>query len=279
MHEVAAHLKYSKMPTLPEHLKHAYASLVEQEVDEVVAAELTQRVYRTLGEDHLNNKESVDDCLLNEIALMFPLVPADTITKRPKVVALVGPTGVGKTTTIAKLATVSKLVNRQDVALISADTYRIGAIEQLRTFAAIADIPMEVVYKPSEMKTALAKFREKDIVFIDTVGRSQRVKKEITELARFVNAANPQEVHLVLSASSSTRVVREVIANFRPTAPNRVIFSKLDEAVTFGQLLNIAQSTGLPVSFLTTGQSVPDDISVADNMQVAKMVYTGEFHV
>ncbi len=278
MHEVASHLKYAKMPSLPEHLKHAYMSLIEQDVEEGFAAELTQRVYRKLGEDFINNRQKVTECLLNEMSALFKQMPSDSSRKKQKVVALVGPTGVGKTTTIAKLAAISKLMEKKEVALISADTYRIGAIEQLRTFAAIADIPMEIVYQPREMKTALAKFKSRDIVFIDTVGRSPRAKKEIAELARFIGEANPQEVHLVLSASMNNRALKEVTENFRVTAPNRIIFSKMDEAVTFGQVLNIAHATGLPVSFLTTGQSVPDDISVASNMQLARMVYTGEVH-
>lgn len=274
--EVAVHLKYSRMPTLPEHLKQAYATLVEQDVDEQLAAELTQRVYRKLGEDHLSNKIEVEKCLLSEMSLIFKAVQGDVSTKAAKIIALVGPTGVGKTTTIAKLAAIHKLIHKQNVALISADTYRIGAIEQLRTFAAIADIPMEVVYKPADMKAALATFEDKDVVFIDTVGRSQRVKKEIAELAKFVSAAHPHEVHLVLSASTSNRALGEVVENFRCVAPNRIIFTKLDEAVAFGQMLNVAHNYDLPISYITAGQNVPDDIKMASNVHLAHMVYTGE---
>jgi flagellar biosynthesis protein FlhF len=274
--EVAVHLKHSKMPALPEHLKNAYTRLVEQDVDEGLAADLTQRVYRKLGEDLLSNKARVDAAIVEEISMLLKPMPAELITRKRKVIALVGPTGVGKTTTIAKLAAIYKLIYKKQVALISADTYRIGAIEQLKTFAAIADIPMEVVYKPTEMKTALAAYKEKDVVFIDTVGRSQRMKKDIAELGKFVSAAQPDEVHLVLSASTGGRALSEIIQNFKCVSPNRLIFSKLDEAVVFGQIANIAHQYGLPISHITTGQSVPDDIKVADNMQVATMVYTGE---
>jgi flagellar biosynthesis protein FlhF len=275
--EVAIHLKYNRMPTLPEHLKNAYANLVEQDVDEGLAAELAQKVYRKLGEDLLGHKSEVQKCMLNAMADVFKTHQPEAATRKAKVIALVGPTGVGKTTTIAKLAAIHKLIHKQNVALISADTYRIGAIEQLKTFAAIADIPMEVAYKPSEMKGALHAFKDKDIIFVDTVGRSQRVRKEIAELGRFVSAANPREVHLVLSASANRKALEEILTNFKPAGPNRIIFSKLDEAATFGQLLNIAHSSKLPISYVTTGQSVPDDITMASNVHLAELVYTGEF--
>ncbi len=274
--EVAVHLKYNKMPALPEHLKNAYTQLVEQEVDEVLAAELTQRVYRKLGEDLLANKARIDEAMVSEIAAIFKPLPTDSAGRRRKVIALVGPTGVGKTTTIAKLAAIHKLMHNRQVALISADTYRIGAIEQLKTFAAIADIPMSVAYKPSEVKSAVAAFKDKDVIFIDTVGRSQRMKKDIVELEKFVSAAQPDETHLVVSASTARRALSEIIQNFKNVSPNRLIFSKIDEAVVFGQIANIAHQFGLPLSHFTTGQSVPDDIKVADIMQVASMVYTGE---
>lgn len=274
--EIAVHLKHTRMPALPEHLKNAYTTLVEHDVDESLAAELTQSVYRKLGEDLLGNKKEVEQCLLKDLASIFVPIPPSVPAKKQKIIALVGPTGVGKTTTIAKLAAIHKLMYKQDVALISADTYRIGAIEQLKTFAAIADIPIEVVYKPSEMKTALTTFEDKDVVFVDTVGRSQRAKNEIAELGDFVSAINPHEVHLVLSVTTESRALNEAVENFRAVVPNRLIFSKLDEAVAFGQMLNIAHKYSLPISYITTGQNVPEDITMASNVQLASMTYTGD---
>jgi flagellar biosynthesis protein FlhF len=276
VNEVAIHLKYNKMPALPEHLKNAYTRLIEQDVDEKLAAEVTQKVYRALGEDVLGNKHRVDEAMITEIASLFPPLTKEPSKLKRKVVALVGPTGVGKTTTIAKLAAIHKLMYKQNVALITADTYRIGAIEQLKTFAAIADIPMEVVYAPSEMKRALVAYKGKDTVFIDTVGRSQRMKKDIVELSKFISAAQPDEVHLVLSASTGRRTLSEITENFSSIGPTRLIFSKTDEVGVYGQLANIAHQSRIPISHITTGQSVPDDIKVADNMQLAKMVFTGE---
>lgn len=277
LREISDHLKYSKMPVLPDPLRTIYENLIAQDVDEKLAGDIVQRVYGRLSEEQYAARTLVEGHIIQEMTSMIAgLDTAKRNTRRKsKIVALVGPTGVGKTTTIAKLASIQKLMEHQNVGLISVDTYRIGAIEQLRTFAAIADIQMEVVYKPTEMQTALRKLRGKDVIFIDTVGRSQRVKKELTELRRFVAAANPDEVHLVMSASTNLRTMFDVVSKFMTMEPNRLIFSKLDEAVAFGPLLSVTNRCRIPVSYATTGQDVPDDIIAIDARQFATMVYTG----
>ena len=276
LRDIAEQLKYSRMPVLPESLKKAYATLVEHEVDEQLAADLVQSVYARLSGEQLANRQITDASLLSAMASIVKMVEqSKSRRKNTRVIVLVGPTGVGKTTTIAKLAAINKLIHRLDVALVSADTYRIGAIEQLRTFATIAEMPMEVAYQPSEIASALRKFRDKDMVFIDTVGRSQRSRKELNDLAKFVNAANPDEIHLVLNASTSLKTSCDVIEQFKAVKPDRLLFSKLDEAATLGPLLTILNRHHMPVSYLTTGQAVHDDIIAVDPTQFARMVYTG----
>jgi flagellar biosynthesis protein FlhF len=275
--DIANELRYKHTIALPDHLRRAYATLVDNDVSEPLAAELMQSVYKSVPTIQLERKDVVDRQILDTIARLVKTgTTGKAKSRRPKVVALVGPTGVGKTTTIAKLAAIQKLVNQLNVGLITADTYRIGAIEQLRTFAAIADIPMEVVYRPAEMGAALKKFSGKDIVFIDTVGRNQRSKKDLAELRKFIDAARPDEVHLVLSASTSTKGLADVVDKFKALHPDHVIFSKIDEAVTFGPLFNIAQKHNVHISYLTTGQAVPDDILPADGIKFASLVYDGE---
>lgn len=273
---IAVHLKYSKLPAVPEHLQEAYLTLVGQAVQEQLAADLVQTVHSQCNGEHLRNKQEVEKHILAAIASIVKT--ADTTKpkkKKTKVVALVGPTGVGKTTTIAKLAAVEKLFHHLDVALVTSDTYRIGAIEQLRTFAALAHIPLEIVYKPTEMRVAFRKLQGKDIIFLDTVGRSQRRDKELSELRKFVEAAEPDEIHLVLNASAAAQTLTDVVDRFRVVGPNRFLFSKLDEAVTFGPLLNIVHQYRVPLSYFTTGQVVPDDIVTADSNKMATLVYTG----
>lgn len=201
--------------------------------------------------------------------------PCSTERSGPGSLLSSGRQGWGKTTTIAKLAAIGKLVEHKNIALLSADTYRIGAIEQLKTFAAIADIPMEVVYKQSEIAPALARFRGKDTIFIDTVGRSQRGKKDLADLQKFLTAAQPDEVHLVLSASTNAITMADVIERFGLLKPNRLIFSKLDEAAALGSLVSVLRRHTIPISYVTVGQGVPDDIMAADPRKIATMVYSG----
>lgn len=274
---IVEHLKYSRMPALPDALQNAYSRLVQHDVDERLAADIIQDVYTHVSQDQMTNAPFLEKQLLTTIAGIIPTANGGkSRRKKTRVIALIGPTGVGKTTTIAKLAAINKLMNGLDVGLISADTYRIGAIEQLRTFAGIADIPMDVVYKPADMGPALRKFRGKDMIFIDTVGRSQRSKKDLQDLAKFVSAADPDETHLVLNASTNVKTCEEIIDQFKIVKPNRLIFSKLDEAVTYGPMLSIIHRHHLPLSYVTTGQAVPDDIRRVEAPQLAAMVYTGE---
>jgi flagellar biosynthesis protein FlhF len=274
--QIADHLKYAKMPALPVHLQQAFINLVNNEVEETIAADIIQAVYGRLNEDQLEEKETVEKGLLAEIAKYFHTTPIPKEkTKRVRVVALVGPTGVGKTTTIAKLAAIHKLLHHQNVGLITADTYRIGAIEQLRTFAGIADIPMQVVYKPTEIPEALKTFRKKDIVFIDTVGRSQHAKKELAELRRYLDAAAPDEIHLVLNASSGRNTLLDVVERFKTFKPNRLLVTKIDEALSLGGLLSVVKKYDLPISYLTTGQVVPDDITAVEPIRLAGMINNG----
>jgi flagellar biosynthesis protein FlhF len=134
---------------------------------------------------------------------------------------------------------------------------------------------MEVVYKPSELTAALKKFRKKEIVFIDTVGRSPRAKKELTELKKFVDAAEPDETHLVLNVSSNANVLADAVDRFAIMKPNRMIFTKVDESLMLGSILGILRRSRLPISYVTTGQTVPDDIVPADANRMASMIYHG----
>ncbi len=278
IHQVADFLKYSRMPALPETFKALLKQLVDNDVNEDLAKAIVQTVYSHTNATDYKKADIVRRNLLNLVQRMIKVGrPLEQVTRLPYVVALVGPTGVGKTTTIAKIAANLKLFYNRKVALVSADTYRIAAIEQLQTFANIANIPMSVAYSPQEIREAVHRYREKDIILIDTVGRSQKHDQHLRELQKFVDAANPDEVHLVLSLTSSLRTLLDVVKRFQLLRPNRLIFSKLDEASQTGNIINVLYKHPLPVSYLTTGQTVPNDIVSADKGLLANLILKGDF--
>ena len=185
-----------------------------------------------------------------------------------RVVALVGPTGVGKTTTIAKLAAGFRIEARRRVGMVTIDTFRIAAVQQLKAYAEIMDLPMQVVERPEQMSEALDHLGDVDLVLIDTAGRSPRSDARIEQLVDLLRTAQPDETHLVLSATSSPSTIQSVLSGFAPVRPTAAILTKLDEAShTAGILSAIVPSesySGIPISYLTNGQQVPDDIAVAD---------------
>lgn len=189
-----------------------------------------------------------------------------------RVIALVGPTGVGKTTTLAKLAARFTLEHGKKVALVTADTYRIGAVEQLRTYARIMGIPLEIGLSPEEVSAGVQKHADKDIVLIDTVGRSQRNEEHLAELKTFVDAAKPTDTYLVVAASLSNSIQREVVDKFTAFSPTSLVMTKLDESEEYGGLVNLPLKTGLGISCITAGQNVPQDIDFADAGIIARLV-------
>lgn len=185
-----------------------------------------------------------------------------------RVVALVGPTGVGKTTTVAKLAAGFRIEARRRVGLVTIDTFRIAAVQQLKAYAEIMDLPMEVVENPGQMRPALDRLGDVDLVLIDTAGRSPRSDARIDQLVELLRSAQPDETHLVLSATSSASVIKTALQGFAPVRPTSTILTKLDEAPHTAAVLSAIAATdhfpGVAVSYITNGQQVPDDIAMAD---------------
>ncbi len=184
-----------------------------------------------------------------------------TIPKLEGKIVLVGPTGVGKTTTIAKLAGRLALVEKKKVGLVTVDTYRIGAVEQLKTYADIMNIPFKVVYNMKDMENAIESMSDCEVVLIDTTGRSSKNKMQISELRTFVEKADTKNIHLVLSSTTKNKDIKYIIEGYQILHYNSIIVTKLDETSTYGSILNILETTQLPLSFVTTGQNVPDDLS------------------
>ncbi|MCE9607363.1 MAG: flagellar biosynthesis protein FlhF [Planctomycetia bacterium] len=258
---------------LPETLFRLYTDLIEAEVSDEVARELVERVRRdaSAGEvdDPLMVKARLSRMIEEEIAVSGPI---QLDSGRRKLVALVGPTGVGKTTTIAKLAANFRLRDKKRVGLITVDTFRIAAVEQLRTYADIIDLPMHVVSTPREMRDAVNSLSSMDLVLLDTAGRSPHDDVKIQELKSFLVEAAADEVHLVLSATASASSLEKMARQFATVGTTHLLLTKLDETASLGNLLPLVRASRLPLSYLTDGQSVPDDISPADASRLSRVV-------
>lgn len=258
---------------VPSELFDVYTRLIDADIEDALARDLVFRLRDTCSPEQLSNPTA-------SLAMLTGMVEADlkcaspiraTVGRR-KVVALVGPTGVGKTTTIAKLAANFRLRDGIKMGLVTVDTYRIAAVEQLRTYAEIIDLPMKVVTSPQDMRRALDELTGLDLVLIDTAGRSPRDDLKIQELKSLLSEATIDEVHLVMSLTASVRGIQMTAEQFKPVNPTAMVLTKLDEAAGMGSLLSVSRQVALPISYVTTGQDVPDDIEPANASRLARLV-------
>ena len=256
---------------LPATLFQLYNDLIESEVDDRFARELIEEVQRHSTPAELSSKQRVVEKTSSILVGRIDTVPQINTHQGRRVVALIGPTGVGKTTTIAKLAANLRLRDKLRVGLITVDTYRIAAVEQLRAYAQIIDLPMEVVTTPREMRNAVTKLSELDVVLIDTAGRSSHDEIQIQELKSMLSEAHTDEVQLVLSSVASARHLTRLVDHFGVSNPTSLLLTKLDEATNYGHLLPILCGR-LPVSYTTHGQNVPDDIQPANPQRLVESI-------
>ena len=254
--------------------------LVENEVTPEYAEQIISEVGTSL------KKETVIDSILAAVYQKIVLKlgePENIILNKdkPVVAFFAGPTGVGKTTTIAKIASTFKLTNQARVALITSDTYRIAAVEQLTTYASILSVPIKVVYTPLEMKEAIDEFADYDLILVDTAGRSHKNLDQCNELLDLYNAIKQSDTEtelipfLVLSATTRLKDMRSIIEVHKALGELRLIFTKLDETGCVGDILNIVMYSKLPVAYTTFGQNVPEDIKKLDAQAIAKQLLGG----
>jgi flagellar biosynthesis protein FlhF len=258
---------------LPDTLFRLFTDLIEADLSEEAARGLVEKVRTEAPDAELADpvllKTRVVRLVESDVAVAGPIAVAPG---RRRLVALVGPTGVGKTTTIAKLAANFRLKQKRNVGLITVDTYRIAAVEQLRTYADIIDLPMQVVSTPRDMREAVKRMSGMELILMDTAGRSPKDDIRIQELKAFLAEAGADEVHLVLSSVAGARTLEQTAERFAAVSTTSLIFTKLDEATGFGNLLPVLRSCRLPLSYLTNGQNVPDDIESARVDRVARLI-------
>ncbi|TDQ39665.1 flagellar biosynthesis protein FlhF [Aureibacillus halotolerans] len=199
-------------------------------------------------------------------------IPHGPAKLQHKIVVLVGPTGVGKTTTLAKLAADATVNQKQSVGFITFDTYRIGAIEQLKTYGEILDAPVMVAYSPEDVTQALEKLKDKDKVFIDTAGRNYREEGFVEELSRMLPDEKECVTYLVLSLTSKHDDMEQIYQNFRKIPINRFIFTKKDETSSYGAMFNMVDKHQLGVAYVTMGQDVPEDIVSSSTKSITNLL-------
>jgi flagellar biosynthesis protein FlhF len=191
----------------------------------------------------------------------------------PKKVALVGPTGVGKTTTIAKITAEYALRRGHKVALVSLDTYRLGAIDQLRIYGEIMEVPFEVAGSKEDLRRIVDSHSDKDLILIDTTGRSHQDKGYSGQLKEVFDEVGGVEIHLVLSVTAQENLFNATYHQFSPIGVDRVLFTKLDEGLSFGSLFNFSVRNRLPISYFTSGQRVPEDLEAARSERVISLIF------
>lgn len=249
-----------------------YEQLTENEVDERLADQLVAELLES-GRD-FSLEEGLNMVYRRLVKELSDIRPIRLENGRPRPVFFIGSTGVGKTTTIAKLASLFTLEKKCKVALITADTYRIAAVEQLRTYANILNIPIKVIYKEEEIAGCMEEFADYDLILIDTAGRSYQDTKHLQELKELLEKVEDKQVYLVLSLSTKNSDLKKTVAAY-DFADFSLIFTKLDETLAYGSILNLKQATGRPLSYVTTGQNVPEDIAVLDPYETANQILGG----
>lgn len=213
--------------------------------------------------------------IMEEVKLSLGVPYSIESNEGQKICVLVGPTGVGKTTTLSKIAARLTLVENRSVALITADTFRIAAVDQLKTYAEILGIPLTVIYENYEIENAIQKYRDKDVILIDTAGRNHKDVELIQDINFLIENIDDPDVFLVLSMTTSYKNLVSIIDSYKFLEDYKLIFTKLDESSSLGNILNIKMMTGKELSYTTFGQSVPDDIEVADIGKITNRIIGG----
>lgn len=267
-----------KTAELDKFVRLLYKTMLENEVDEKYANQILEEV------EKLNKPNMPFDYVLAGVyqKMILKFGQAEEISsasKGPRVVVFLGPTGVGKTTTIAKLASLFCVEKKKKVALLTADTYRIAAAEQLKTYANILKVPFRIIYTEEELEQAISDFSEQDYIFIDTAGHShqnEEQQRNVGGVIEVVQKMAEKEIFLVLSATTKYRDLLEITDVYKKICDYKLIFTKLDETSAYGNLLNVKLYTQAPLSYVTYGQNVPDDIEVFNPQKTVKRLLGGK---
>lgn len=246
-------------------------NLINSGVPEEIATEIIDSIKEKNQGKKMNQK-----IYQNEFKTLLNTIVKTNKYEDGKIHVFVGPTGVGKTTTIAKLASLFSLYKNKKVGLITVDTYRIGAVEQLKTYAEILGIPFSVIYSINEIKKVLSEMTNCDIILVDTTGRNSKNVMQIQETKRLIQEINPDYVHLVISMITKEKDIKRIVEDYKILDYNSIVLTKIDETSYYGSILTSIYYANVPVSYITTGQNVPDDIEEAEKEKLINMILEAE---
>ena len=255
-------MRQSEKEAWPEEVKSTQVRLEEQGVNRELTHRLVQQAWSKFSQigQQLDPMISFKHQLKLELRQLFDGHVNNTLSMDTKIVYLVGPTGVGKTTTIAKLAAEQLFKHHRKVGFITSDTYRIAAVEQLRTYASILNAPIEVVTSPNDLQRAKNQLNECDLILVDTAGRNYKNELYVNELYSMIKPSADAETFLVLSLTMKSTDMFGILERFKHQSVQRIVFTKADETDTYGVMANLADQTSIPFSYVTFGQNVPDDV-------------------
>ena len=255
-------------------IKLLYNTMIENEVRDSYANDLISEI-ESKGKPDMQMDFVLSNVYQKMILKFGQAKMISPVEKKPKVIYFIGPTGVGKTTTIAKIASKFCVEEKKKITLLTADTYRIAAAEQLRTYANILEVPFRVIYTPEEILQAVAEFKDVDYILVDTSGHAHQNEEQRDAILDFIRVADEnidKEVFLVVSATTKYRDLVGIAEAYKEVEDYKIIFTKLDETTALGNLYNLRLYTGASLSYVTCGQNVPDDISPFNPQSTVKKI-------
>ncbi|MGB4201581.1 MAG: flagellar biosynthesis protein FlhF [Thermotogota bacterium] len=259
------------LPGLPERFRRIYEALIDQEVNQDLSRRMVESL-RIVTNDGMDNTMEVER-KFSEV--LSPAIRTDNFIKNHEkgdILFFIGPTGVGKTTTLTKIAAMLSLEMRKRIGILTIDTYRIAAVDQLKTSADIMGIGVGVAYNPKELSMLLERFKDFDLVLVDTAGRNQKNELQMNELSRYLQIVNPKYKLLTMSMNTRSKDMYSIIEHFSVIAPTHLILTKMDETSVYGSFLELSSRYDIPVCFITNGQRIPEDIMIADSKRLASFI-------
>ncbi|MGI6587756.1 MAG: flagellar biosynthesis protein FlhF [Peptococcia bacterium] len=262
-------------PKFPKVGQVLYQRLKKQELDTNIAQKIVKLTLDEYSQIPLQTNEELNKIFFAN--LLKPIqkikyIPAQAKKGKPKILTFIGPTGVGKTTTIAKLAAISAVMEKKKVALITVDTYRIAAVEQLKTIGDIMNVPVKVVFNPENLQECLQEMLDFDVIYIDTAGRSHKNETQVNELKQYLESAHSDDIFLVLASTSKYQDFLDILETYRDVNITSLIFTKLDETSNYGSIYNLVYKEKHPISYFANGQNIPDDIETAEPLKLVQML-------